>query len=143
MPGIRGIVACLGVCLFATPCHADEETTAERITASLAAFYAAASAADSDRYFADNDPTSYERFRRTHSYEQPIGPLQFQRSDTFGRMIRVRSISLLTFAENRHSRLFFGVNSDGLLGFHLRGSGDRHIEVARAPWLERSQRPMR
>lgn len=143
MPGIRCIVACLGVCLFAAPCLADDETTAERISLSLTALYAAASAADSDRYFADHDLTAYEQFRRSHSYIQPMAPLRFQPSDTFGRMISIRSVSLLTLSENRSSRFFFGVNSDGFLGFHLRGSSDRHVEVARMPWLQRGTRPAR
>ncbi len=143
MPGIRWIVACLGVCLFAAPCVADEESTVERISLSLTALYAAASVSYSDRYFADHDLTAYEHFRRTHSYDRPMAPLQFQRSDAFGRMIRVRSVSLLTLSENRSSRFFFGVNSDGFLGFHLRGSSDRHMEVARMPWLPRGPRSAR
>ena len=128
MPGIRWFVACLGVCLFASPCAADDETAVERISISLTALYAAASAADSNRYFTDHEP---------------MAPLRFQRSDTFGRMIRIRSVSLLTLSESRSSRFFFGVNSDGYLGFHLRGSSDRHVEVARMPWLQRGARPAR
>ena len=139
MPGTRWIVACLGACLFTSPCFAEDDTTAEVLSASLTALYAAATIADSDRYFAEQDFTSFERFRRTHSYEAPMAPLQFQRSDAFGRMINIRSVSLLTLSENRNSRLFFGVNSDGFLGFHLRGSSDRHIEFARMPWLQRGQ----
>ncbi len=142
MPGIRWIVACLGFSLFASPCVADDETAADAFV-SLTALYAAASITDSDRYFAQQDFTSFDHFRRAHSYEAPMAPLQFQRSDPFGRMIRIRSVSLLTLSENRNSRLFFGVNSDGFLGFHLRGSSDRHIEVARMPWLPRNQRSTR
>ena len=33
----------------------------------------------------------------------------------------VRSVSLLTFAKFRESRLFFGVNERGYLGLHFRG----------------------
>lgn len=143
MPGIRWIVACLGVCLFAAPCAADDETAVDAISISLTALYAAASISYSDRYFADHDLSAYESFRRTHSYNQPIAPLQFQRSDAFGRMIRIRSVSILTLSENRNSRFFFGINSDGILGFHLRGSSDRHMEVARMPWLPRPLRSAR
>ena len=138
--GIRWIVACLGVCLFASPCLADDETTADVLSVSLTALYAAASIADSDRYFAEQDFTSFDHFRRAHSYEAPMAPLRFQRSDAFGRMIEVRGVSLLTLSETRNSRLFFGVNSDGFLGIHLRGARDRHIEVARMPWLSRGLR---
>ena len=143
MPGIRWIVACMGVCLFASPCVADDETAVDVLSASLTALYAAASVADSDRYFVEQDFTSFEHFRRAHSYEAPMAPLRFQRSDPFGRMIQIRSVSLITLSENRNSRLFFGVNSDGFLGFHLRGSSDRHIEFARVPWLQRRQRSAR
>ena len=137
--GFRWIVACFGAALFTSPCLADDETTAEVLSVSLTALYAAATIADSDRHFAEQDYTSFDYFRRNHSYEAPMAPLPFQRSDAFGRMIEVRGVSLLTLSENRHSRLFFGVNSDGFLGIHLRGSSDRHIEVARMPWLKRAR----
>ncbi len=143
MPGIRWIVACLGALLLASPCIADDETTADVLSVSLTALYAAVSVADSDRYFVEQDFTSFERFRRAHSYQAPMAPLRFQRSDAIGRMIEIRGVSLLTLSENRTSRLFFGVNSDGFLGIHLRGSSDRHIELARGPWLPRGQHSRR
>lgn len=143
MSGIRWIVASLGVCFLSTPCVADDEAASEVLSLSLTAIHAAASVADSDRYFVEHDLTSFERFRRLHSSEQALAPLRFQRSDTLGRMIEVRGLALVTISENRHSRLFFGVNSDGYLGLHLRCSGDRHIELSRAPWLQRNRYPTR
>ncbi len=55
-------------------------------------------------------------------------------SSLLGRLKRVRSLSLLTISSHRKSRLFLGVNEDGLLGLHLTASqavsNDRTVELA-------------
>ena len=59
-----------------------------------------------------------------------------------GRASRLRSLSLLTLAEFRKSRVFLGVDDRGVLGLHInaaRKSDDRHLEVARMPWLRGKQ----
>ncbi len=45
---------------------------------------------------------------------------EFQDNSPLGRVIRIRELPLLTFSETPQSRFFLGVNSDGILGFHLR-----------------------
>jgi len=69
----------------------------------------------------------------------PVADVQLDDGNTLARLTRVRNLSLLTMAEFRHSRFFFGVNSDGIVGFHLVGSSRdqnaRFLEVARMPHL--------
>ena len=66
--------------------------------------------------------------------------LEFQDSTTMGRAQNIRSLSLLTLAEFKKSRLYLGVNNRGLLGLHFSAairSGDRCLEVARMPYLQK------
>ena len=66
--------------------------------------------------------------------------LEFQDSTTMGRAQNIRSLSLLTLAEFKKSRLYLGVNKRGLLGLHFSAairSGDRCLEVARMPYLQK------
>jgi len=49
-----------------------------------------------------------------------INELEFQDNSTLGRLKRVREVSFLTLVETRQSRIFLGVNSDGLVGLHFR-----------------------
>ena len=66
--------------------------------------------------------------------------VNFLDNSTLGRLKRVRSLSLLTLSEQGSSRLFLGVNEDGLLGLHFRASSgvasETPIEVARMPYVD-------
>ena len=69
-----------------------------------------------------------------------LDKLEFQDSSTMGRARKIRSLSLLTLAEFKKSRLYLGVNKRGLLGLHFNAtirSGDRCLEVARMPYLQK------
>ena len=69
-----------------------------------------------------------------------LDKLEFQDSSTMGRVRTIRSMSLLTLAEFKKSRLYLGVNKRGLLGLHFNTairSGDRCLEVARMPYLQK------
>jgi len=69
-----------------------------------------------------------------------LDKLEFQDSTAMGRARKVRSLSLLTLAEFKKSRLYLGVNKRGLLGLHFNTaipSGDRCLEVARMPYLQK------
>lgn len=72
--------------------------------------------------------------------DSPFTEVDFYDSSAFGRLSRLRSLSLLTFAEFGDGRLFFGVNNDGLLGLHFGASSDDgdqgELELARMPYLE-------
>ena len=74
------------------------------------------------------------------STESTLDKLEFQDSSTMGRARTIRSLSLLTLAEFKKSRLYLGVNKRGLLGLHFNAairSGDRCLEVARMPYLDK------
>ena len=74
-------------------------------------------------------------------WSQPFANVRFEDSGTFARVSKIRSLSLLTFAEMGASRLFLGVNDEGLVGLHFRAfrrqDKDRHLEVVRMPYLEK------
>ena len=69
-----------------------------------------------------------------------ISNLEFQDSGILGRASRLRSLSFLTLAEVGRSRLFLGVNKEGLVGLHFRAfssnSSGRYLELARMPYLK-------
>ena len=50
---------------------------------------------------------------------QQIDDFEFQDNSPLGRVKRMRDLPLLTFTETRGTRLFLGVNSDGLVGLHF------------------------
>ena len=69
-----------------------------------------------------------------------LDKLEFQDSSAIGRARKVRSLSLLTLAEFKKSRLYIGVNKRGLLGLHFNAairSGDQCLEIARMPYLQK------
>jgi len=74
---------------------------------------------------------------------QSIGNLDFQDSGAFSRVKKIRALSLLTLAEGKGTRVFFGVDKEGLVGIHFRGlprdNDDRFFEVVRMPYLEKDQ----
>ncbi len=71
---------------------------------------------------------------------QPIKGLDFRDPGAFARVSKLRELSFLTLAELGKSRLFFGVNDDGLFGIHFcalpRPGGERSFELARMPYLK-------
>ncbi len=70
----------------------------------------------------------------------PIEGLDFRDPGAFARVSKLRELSFLTLAELGKSRLFFGVNDDGLFGIHFcalpRPGGERTLELARMPYLK-------
>lgn len=63
----------------------------------------------------------------------------FRDMTTIERLGRYRSLSLLTFAEVGTTRLFLGVNEDGLFGLHLNAmpkpDEDTTVQIVRMPYL--------
>lgn len=57
------------------------------------------------------------------------------------RLSKVRNLSLLTLSETPRTRLFIGVNADGLVGLHFvafsRAGDERYLSVARLPYLRK------
>ncbi len=58
------------------------------------------------------------------------------------RVSKLRNLSLLTLAEVGQTRLFLGVNDDGLVGLHFnrfsRADDTRYLEAARMTYLKKS-----
>lgn len=73
---------------------------------------------------------------------QPIARFDFQNSDAFSRVKKLRELSLLTLAEVGKARLFIGVNDEGLVGLHFRAfprpGDERSLEIVRMPYLEKN-----
>jgi hypothetical protein len=72
-----------------------------------------------------------------NNWQQAIADVEFQDNSAMGRVSGVRNLSLLTLAESRGTRLFLGVNDDGLVGLHFIAvpkHGDRrYLSLARMP----------
>ena len=75
-------------------------------------------------------------------WPQPMANFQFQEANGIARVTRLRTLSLLTLARSGQARLFFGVNEDGLVGFHYRAvtrdNEAAYLELARMPYLSDS-----
>lgn len=81
---------------------------------------------------------AYDSTSPVRSFSSSFDKLDFQDSSTVGRASKLRSLSLLTLAQFKKSRLFLGINSRGVLGLHFNAANpgdDRSIEVARMPYL--------
>ena len=74
--------------------------------------------------------------------ERPIADFDFRDSSVSARISELRNLSLLTLAEVWQTRLFLGVNDDGLVGLHFnlfsRTDDTRYLEAVRMPYLENS-----
>jgi hypothetical protein len=71
--------------------------------------------------------------------QRPIAEFNFRDGSALARVKKLRNLSLLTLAEMGQTRLFLGVNDDGLVGLHFnlfsRAGDERYLEVARMPYL--------
>jgi hypothetical protein len=65
----------------------------------------------------------------------------FQDNSALGRVSKLRNLSLLTLAESRRTRLFLGVNDDGLVGLHFvalpKYGDERYLSLIRMPYLKK------
>ena len=75
-------------------------------------------------------------------WSRPMSNFDFQDSGILGRASRLRNFSFLTLAELGKTRLFLGVNNEGLVGLHFRAfprhSSGRYLELVRMPYLTNS-----
>ena len=76
----------------------------------------------------------------TENWTRPITSLRFEHTSTISRLGKLRNLALLTLAETRRTRLFVGVNADGLVGVHFYvvnpSDDERYVELVRMPYLE-------
>jgi hypothetical protein len=73
-------------------------------------------------------------------WPRPIADIDFQDGSAMARVKKLRNLSLVTVAEIGRTRLFLGVNNDGLVGLHFnvfsRAGDERYLEVVRMPYLK-------
>jgi hypothetical protein len=73
-------------------------------------------------------------------WPRPIANFDFREGSALARVSKLRSLSLLTLAEIGRTRLFLGVNDEGLVGLHFkvlaRAGDERYLEVVRMPYLK-------
>lgn len=71
---------------------------------------------------------------------QPLYDVDFHDTSTLARASKLRGLSFLTLADFGQSRVYLGVNDDGLVGLHFRvfsRHGDEsYLEMARMPYLK-------
>jgi hypothetical protein len=86
---------------------------------------------------------SVEAMAYSDDWPQTIADFDFQDDSALARVSKLRNLSLLTLLEIGQTRLFLGVNDDGLLGLHFNAfprDGDGHyLEVIRMPYLKENE----
>ena len=69
------------------------------------------------------------------AWGEPRPVFRFRDDSTLERISRLRNLSFVTLAKTRRTRLFLGVNEDGLVGLHFntlsRYGDDRVLELSR------------
>jgi len=88
-------------------------------------------------------PHPVEPIAYTRDWSQPTVKVDFYDSGALARVSKLRSFSLLTFAEIGRARLFLGVDDNGMVGLHMRAfhrvGDERYLEVVRMPYLKIDQ----
>ena len=103
-------------------------------------------------YILPADPISEPQWRQSYSASEfvhanlstrPLLDIEFRDSSTLKQLSKLRNLSFVTLAQKWNSRLFLGVNEDGLAGLHItllpRKDNDKILELARLPYLKESQ----
>ena len=106
-------------------------------TRSIAALLAESAYASRWQLYHPLDAIAYSDDR-----ERPIADINFRDGSALARISKLRNLSLLTLAEVGQTRLFLGVNDDGLVGLHFnlfsRTDNTRYLEAVRMPYLKKS-----
>ena len=105
--------------------------------------------ADVARLADDGVPTAFasqEILRLEHpatDFHSPRRSIVDSNASGLGKLMRVRSLSLLTLASAGETRLFIGVSDDGVPGVHLarlsKKQRARHVELSRLPFLTKPE----
>lgn len=142
MQRARWMVPVVALCLMPAAVIADDARTAvegiaqaDLVALSMPAYRQAAVSATRWRPTMPNYDIAY-----AGDALHPIETLDFRDSGALARVSKVRQLSLLTLAELGKTRLFFGVNKEGLFGLHLcalpQPGDERSVELARMPYLK-------
>jgi len=75
---------------------------------------------------------------------RPVADFHIQDTGVLSRVSKLRRLSLLTLAEFGQTRLFLGIDEEGLVGLHFnvlpQSGSERYLEVARMPYLPKTSR---
>ncbi len=86
---------------------------------------------------------SVEAMANSDDWPRAIADFDFQDDSALARVSKLRNLSLLTLAEIGQTRLFLGVNDEGLVGLHFnalpRDGDGRYLEVVRMPYLTENE----
>ncbi len=86
---------------------------------------------------------SVEAMAYSDDWPRAIADFDFRDDSALARVSKLRNLSLLTLVEIGQTRLFLGVNDDGLVGLHFsalpRDGGERYLEVVRMPYLKENE----
>jgi len=86
---------------------------------------------------------SVEAMAYSDDWPRAIADFDFQDDSALARVSKLRNLSLLTLVEIGQTRLFLGINDDGLVGLHFNAfprDGDAHyLEVVRMPYLKEKE----
>lgn len=84
---------------------------------------------------------AYQPFLRSRDYS--VESFDFDDKSALERLTKLRSLSLVTFAETNNTRLFLGINDDGLVGLHFnafpRHGKDRHLSLWSLPYVDKNK----
>ena len=123
-----------GLAEDAEPIRAVEDTLPE-VVLPVAAVHSHLSYAPQWRSYYPLDSAVY-----TDDRPEPFAEVDFRDSSIVARAGKLRGLSLLTLAEFRHTRLYLGVNDDGLVGLHFNAApfqaDERYLELVRMPYLD-------
>ncbi len=85
---------------------------------------------------------SVEAMAYSDDWPRAFADLDFQDDSALARVSKLRDLSLLTLVEIGQTRLFLGVNDDGLVGLHFnlfsRTDNTLYLEAVRMPYLKKS-----
>ncbi len=86
---------------------------------------------------------SVEALAYSDDWPRTIADFDFQDDSALARVSKLRFLSLFTLAEIGQTRLFLGVNDEGMLGLHFntlpRNGDERYLEVVRMPYLKENE----
>ncbi len=88
----------------------------------------------------------YQPFWSPEVQDLTVESFDFDDKSSLERITKLRSLSLVTFAETNNTRLFLGVNKEGMVGLHFsafpRYGKDRHLSLWSMPYVSKTEKPL-
>ena len=131
--------------LLTAACIADEETHSSTDVGPLPDVTLSVDPLNPESWYSSRWQLSrsLEPMAFSDDWPQAIADFDFQDRSALGRASRLDSLSFLTLAEIGQTRVFLGVNDEGLVGLHFnifpRALGERQLEVVRMPYLKEKE----